>query len=369
VSRCDFASRLEEKAGPGVLPFLLPAGDDYGLERQSAFRHTPGMLEVRDLSLTISIQGQRVEAVSGVSLALMPGRVLGLVGESGCGKTLTAQAMLRLGEHQGVARAAGDILLDGDSLFSMQNGQLRKVRGGRIAMIFQEPMTALNPVFSIGSQITEVIRLHLKLDKAQARARALKLLDDVGMRDPESLLDQYPDALSGGMRQRVLIAMAMAAEPEYIIADEPTTALDVSVQKRIVTLLRGLQRERNLGMLLVTHDFGLVAEMCDDVAVMYAGQIVEAGEVAEIFDHPSHPYTRALMGCRPEIGRPGEPLAVIPGQVPPPGRWPEGCRFAPRCPHVQADCRSTAVALETWQQDAHRARCLHVPAMQEAASA
>ncbi|HXH72121.1 MAG TPA: ABC transporter ATP-binding protein, partial [Mariprofundaceae bacterium] len=203
------------------------------------------MLEVRDLSLTISIQGQRVEAVSGVSLTLTPGRVLGLVGESGCGKTLTAQAMLRLGEHQGVEKAGGDILLDGNSLFAMDNGVLRKVRGGRIAMIFQEPMTALNPVFSIGSQITEVIRLHLKLGKAEARARAARLLTDVGMQDAETILDQYPDALSGGMRQRVLIAMAMAAEPDYIIADEPTTALDVSVQKRIIGLLRGLQRDRN----------------------------------------------------------------------------------------------------------------------------
>ncbi|HXH72476.1 MAG TPA: oligopeptide/dipeptide ABC transporter ATP-binding protein, partial [Mariprofundaceae bacterium] len=164
------------------------------------------------------------------------------------------------------------------------------------------------------------------------------------------------------MRQRVLIAMAMAAEPDYIIADEPTTALDVSVQKRIIGLLRGLQRDRNLGMLLVTHDFGLVAEMCDDVAVMYAGQIVETGEVSQIFDRPAHPYTRALMGCRPEVGAPDGRLAVIAGQVPPPGQWPEACRFAPRCPYVREDCRKAAVGMDAWREAKHEARCLHVPA-------
>ncbi len=317
------------------------------------------MLEIRDLSLSVSIEGRRVEAVSGVSLQLQPGRVLGLVGESGCGKSLTAQSILRLGEHQGVEKTGGDILLDGDILFELDDQALRRVRGGRISMIFQEPMTALNPVFSIGSQIIEVIRLHLDLDRQQARARAIGLLRDVGMQDAERLLRQYPDALSGGMRQRVLIAMAMAADPDYIIADEPTTALDVSVQKRIIALLLNLQRRRNLGLLLVTHDFGLVAELCDDVAVMYAGQIVETGPVGEIFDHPAHPYTRALMGCRPEAFAGGETLAVIPGLVPPPGRWPAGCHFADRCAQVQADC-DAPVAVDAWRHGAHSARCLHV---------
>ncbi|MDX8406347.1 MAG: ABC transporter ATP-binding protein, partial [Mariprofundus sp.] len=212
------------------------------------------MLELTELSLSVSIQGESVEAVAGVSLQLKPGRVLGLVGESGCGKSMTAQAMLRLGEHQGVVKTGGDIRLDGHSLFSMDNEALRHIRGGRVAMIFQEPMTALNPVFSVGSQLIEVIRLHLDLDKQQARQRAIKLLQDVGMQEAEQLLTQYPNALSGGMRQRVLIAMAMAADPDYIIADEPTTALDVSVQKRIIALLLNLQKQRNLGLLLVTHD-------------------------------------------------------------------------------------------------------------------
>ena len=317
------------------------------------------MLQVQDLSLTVPLQRKHLTAVEGVSLSLQPGRVLGLVGESGCGKSITAQAILRLGEHQGVDRAAGDILLDDTSLFSMDESQLRKVRGGRIAMVFQEPMTALNPVFSIGSQITEVITLHLGLDGEKARARAIDLLQDVGMQDAESLLDQYPDALSGGMRQRVLIAMAMAGEPEYIIADEPTTALDVSVQKRIIQLLRALQQQKGLGMLLVTHDFGLVAELADDVAVMYAGQIVESGTVHQVFDHPAHPYTRALMGCRPEVSRPGSALPVISGQVPAPGSWPQGCHFAKRCAFADVMCEKS-VSLDAWRDNTHQARCVHV---------
>jgi peptide/nickel transport system ATP-binding protein len=317
------------------------------------------MLEIRNLSLSVSVQGQRVEAVSDVSLSLAPGRVLGLVGESGCGKSLTVQALLRLGEHQGVLKTSGDILLDGQSIFAMSDEKLRRMRGGHLAMIFQEPMTALNPVFSIGSQIIEVIRIHLKLNRDEATRRAIALLQDVGMQDAGQLLKQYPDALSGGMRQRVLIAMAMAADPDYILADEPTTALDVSVQKRIITLLLGLQKKRNLGLLLVTHDFGLVAEMCDDVAVMYAGQIVESGSAVEIFDRPAHPYTRALMACRPEMSEALKPLPVISGQVPGPGSWFDGCHFAPRCPLADQACASP-VRADAWAEGEHIARCLHV---------
>ncbi|MDX8401222.1 MAG: ABC transporter ATP-binding protein [Mariprofundaceae bacterium] len=320
-------------------------------------------LEVCALSLSVPTVEGDLEAVSGVSLRLTPGRVLGLVGESGCGKTLTAQALLRLGEHQGVRRTGGDVLLDGESLFAMDPERLRRVRGGRIAMIFQEPMTALNPVFSIGAQMTEVIRLHLPLDRRAARERAVSLLADVGLESPESLLSRYPDSLSGGMRQRVLIAMAMSADPDYIVADEPTTALDVSVQKRIIAMLRNLQRRKGLGLLLVTHDFGLVAEMCDDVAVMYAGQIVEYGPVAAIFDAPAHPYTRALMGCRPEAVPPDVPLPVIPGQVPAPGAWPAGCRFASRCPQAAAVC-DAPVEVDAWRsaEGDHCARCVRVGA-------
>jgi len=317
------------------------------------------MLEIKDLSLAVPMQQTAVQAVSHVSLSIKAGRVMGLVGESGCGKTLTAQSILRLGEHQGITKINGDIQLHGESVFAMSEKQLRKVRGGKVAMIFQEPMTALNPVFSIASQMLEVINLHLDLNRHDAKLHAIQLLEDVGLQDVEHLLQQYPDALSGGMRQRVLIAMAMSANPDYIIADEPTTALDVSVQKRIIALLRKLQQDKGLGMLLVTHDFGLVAEMCDDVVVMYAGEVVESGTVMDIFDHPAHPYTQALMGCRPEVAKSGQALTVIEGQVPAPGEWPEGCRFAERCPYADVDCQQP-VAADTWQDGEHIARCVHV---------
>ncbi len=317
------------------------------------------MLEIDDLSLTIPTTDGAKPAVTNVSLTLKPGQVLGLVGESGCGKTLTAQAILRLGESQGVERTSGRILLDGKDVFAMDEKSLRQVRGGRIAMIFQEPMTALNPVFTIGEQMCDVIRLHLGFNKQQARDRAIELLQDVGLQDAESLLKQYPDALSGGMRQRVLIAMAMSPEPDYIIADEPTTALDVSVQARIVELLKSLQQKRGLGMLLVTHDFGLVAELADFVAVMYAGHIVEFGSAKAMFDRPAHPYTKALMACRPEANTHGGDLAVIPGQVPVPGFWPAGCRFAPRCDLATNECKAP-VTVDAWHKKEHTARCLHV---------
>ncbi|MDX8411471.1 MAG: ABC transporter ATP-binding protein [Mariprofundaceae bacterium] len=324
------------------------------------------MLEIEHLSLGVPSADGLVPAVSDVSFALKPGQVLGLVGESGCGKTITAQSILRLGEHQGIGRMQGRMMLDGSDIFAMDEPQLQKVRGGRIGMVFQEPMTALNPVFSIGAQITEVIRLHQDVSRLQARGVAIKLLQDVGLREVDRLLEQYPDSLSGGMRQRVLIAMAMAGKPDYLIADEPTTALDVSVQARIVQLLRRLQQEHGVGMLLVTHDFGLVAELADDVAVMYAGQIVEQGPVARIFDHPAHPYTRALLGCRPEVAEEGKPLPVISGQVPLPGHWPAGCRFAGRCAWADGAC-GQAVADDAWVQGAHWARCIHVERIADAA--
>jgi len=317
------------------------------------------MLEIRNLSLSIPVRGEHILAVSDLSISLKAGKVLALVGESGCGKSLTAQSLLRLGEFQGVNKEAGDIFLHGQSLFEMSSKVLRKTRGGVVSMIFQEPMTALNPVFTIGSQILEVIALHTDLDKPAAKQRAMSLLADVGLQDGETLMQQYPDSLSGGMRQRILIAMAMAGEPEFIIADEPTTALDVSVQKRIIALLRSLQRDKGLGMLLVTHDFGLVAEMADEVAVMYAGEIVEYASVTDIFDKPSHPYTQALMNCRPETARDTRELTVISGNVPSPGSWAKGCRFAPRCHLAEKRCEQP-VALDAWSADKHLARCIRV---------
>jgi len=317
------------------------------------------MLEIEHLSLSVPSSDGPITAVSDVTLTLEPGRVLGLVGESGCGKSITAQTVLRLGEHQGIERTSGTVRLDGQDVFAMQEHELHVLRGGRVSMIFQEPMTALNPVFSIGAQITEVIRLHLDLTSIEIRKRAVSLLADVGLQQPEQLLRQYPGSLSGGMRQRVLIAMAMAAKPDYIIADEPTTALDVSVQARIIDLLRKLQREKGLGMLLVTHDFGLIAELADEVAVMYAGHIVEYASVTSIFDYPAHPYTRALMNCRPEAASRGISMPAISGQVPVPGAWPTGCRFAPRCAFADVYCEQ-AVGEHAWHDGSHWARCVHV---------
>jgi len=325
------------------------------------------MLEIEHISLGVPTSAGLMPAVSDVSLTLKPGQVLGLVGESGCGKTLCAQSILRLGEHQGIERIKGRILLDGNDIFDMSDTQLQRLRGGRIGMVFQEPMTALNPVFSIGAQIIEVIRLHQNASGDKVRDIALALLGDVGLRDAAELLDQYPDALSGGMRQRVLIAMAMAGKPDYMIADEPTTALDVSVQARIVQLLRRLQLDHGMGMLLVTHDFGLVAELADDVAVMYAGQIVELGPVEKIFDHPAHPYTIALLSCRPEVAEQGKPMPAITGHVPLPGQWPAGCRFASRCAWADSDC-AREVKEKSWHRDSHWARCIHVDRIAEAAT-
>ncbi len=314
------------------------------------------MLKVQNISLSVQVDGAWVQAVRDVSFTLQQGRVLALVGESGCGKSLTAQALLRLGEHQGVRRDHGDVLLRGESIFAFDRERLRRMRGGQVAMVFQEPMTALNPVFTIESQMVDVIRNHLPLGKREARARALKLLADVELDEPEQLLGRYPGELSGGMRQRVLIAMALSADAEVLVADEPTTALDVSVQKKILALLRSLQRSRNLALLLVTHDFGVVAEMADEVAVMYAGEIVEQAEVHALFDHPAHPYTQALMACRPDRAARGEALPMIGGQVPSPGSWPKGCHFADRCPRADAACRAQAVALSEGE---HRVRCIH----------
>ncbi|MDQ6962246.1 MAG: ABC transporter ATP-binding protein [Mariprofundaceae bacterium] len=315
------------------------------------------MLEIKNLSLGIHTSKGLTQAVSDVSFQIKPGKVLGLVGESGCGKTLTAQSILRLGEHQGVKVMGGDVLLNGKSVFDLSSKQLCQFRGAQVSMVFQEPMTALNPVFSIGSQMIEVIRLHLGLSKKEARQRAVSLLKDVGLLKVERILDQYPDSLSGGMRQRVLIAMAISAKPAYIIADEPTTALDVSVQSKIIELLKKLQRENQVGLLLVSHDFGLIAELADDVAVMYAGQIVEYAPVNAIFDRPLHPYTRFLMACRPEVVEDGQALPVIEGHVPLPGQWEKGCRFYHRCHLHQDQCRESDIALRS-MDDQQKLRCV-----------
>ncbi len=319
------------------------------------------LLEIKNLVTAFHTPAGRVPAVDGVSLAIERGKTLGLVGESGCGKSVTAMSILRLVASPGVIES-GEILLakDGGSvdLTKLPEAELRKIRGGRIGMIFQEPMTSLNPVFTIGDQIIEAIRLHAPVSREQARQKALEMLALVRLADPEQRLAAYPHQLSGGMRQRVMIAMALACDPDLVIADEPTTALDVTIQAQILELLADLRRRLGTAILLITHDLGVVAETCDDVAVMYAGQIVERAPAAELFARPRHPYTIGLLAARPGTGgRHDGPLKTIPGMVPPPQHFPTGCRFHPRCAFARLPhCAQEPPALRP-VAPGHEARC------------
>jgi peptide/nickel transport system ATP-binding protein len=329
------------------------------------------LLEIRNLVTAFRTPAGRVPAVDGVSLSIERGRTLGLVGESGCGKSVTAMSVLRLVAAPGVIEA-GEILLAGGragerpvDLVTLSEPGLRQVRGGRIGMIFQEPMTSLNPVFTVGDQIAEAVRLHRDVPRAAARARALEMLRLVRMADPERRLDEYPHQLSGGMRQRVMIAMALACEPDLVIADEPTTALDVTIQAQILELLADLRRRLGTAILLITHDLGVVAETCDEVAVMYAGKIVERAPTAELFARPLHPYTIGLLAARPEAGRRAAsrgPLATIPGMVPPAWDFPPGCRFHPRCGFARVDAMGDCAAVPPELREfspGHFVRCHH----------
>jgi oligopeptide/dipeptide ABC transporter ATP-binding protein len=297
------------------------------------------LLEVRDLRVSFPASGGgTIHPVDGVSFTLERGRTLALVGESGCGKSLTGLALLRLVPSPGRVDTSSAIRLAGTDLMSLDETAMRAVRGGRIGMVFQDPMTSLNPVLTAGDQIAEAIRAHRAVARRDARARAEALLGEVGIADPARRLDEYPHQLSGGMRQRVMIAIALAAEPEIIIADEPTTALDVTVQAQILELLDRLRQERGMAVLLITHDLGVVAGRADDMCVMYAGQIVERASTRQVFEAPAHPYTRGLFGSVPTITGPRERLTPIAGSVPPPNAWPGGCRFGPRCPERFARC-------------------------------
>jgi peptide/nickel transport system ATP-binding protein len=332
------------------------------------------LLEINNLVTAFHTPAGRVPAVDGVSLSIERGKTLGLVGESGCGKSVTAMSILRLVAAPGVIEA-GEILLrdasgSGLNLVTLPEPRLREVRGGRIGMIFQEPMTSLNPVFTIGDQIAEAVLLHRDVSRAEARGRALEMLELVRIADPKRRLDEYPHQLSGGMRQRVVIAMALACEPDLIIADEPTTALDVTIQAQILDLLADLRQRLGTAILLITHDLGVVAETCDDVAVMYAGRIVEQAPAAALFAKPRHPYTIGLLAARPERGgRAGERatgrLRTIPGMVPAPQHFPAGCRFHPRCAFARLpEC---AGAMPELQEVAtgHFVRCPYADALGE----
>ena len=298
------------------------------------------LLAVESLTVAFESEAGARRVVEETSFALEAGRTLGLVGESGCGKSVTAMSIMRLLPSPPSRVLGGRILFEDKDLLALPADEMRAIRGDRIGMVLQEPMTSLNPVLSVGFQIEEVLRLHRGLSGAKARVQALEMLRHVGIGAPERRLGQYPHQLSGGLRQRVMIAMALVCRPRLLIADEPTTALDVTIQAQILDLLRRLKRELGMALLLITHDLGVVAEMCDAVAVMYAGRIVERAGAEALFRHPRHPYTHGLLAARPRLVPKGGKLPTIAGTVPPPGRRGIGCSFADRCPRVLARCRS-----------------------------
>ena len=317
----------------------------------------PALLEVEDLTVAFPAHGREVEVVRALSLRLAAGEFVGLVGESGSGKSMTALAVLGLLPPRAALRARR-LELEGRSLLGLPEEEMRRVRGGRIAMIFQEPMTALNPVLTIGFQIAEAIQAHRSVSRRQALARAAELLELVAIPRAAERLSDYPHQLSGGQRQRAMIAIALAAQPQLLIADEPTTALDVTIQAQVLALLLELQERLGLTVLLITHDLGVIAETCDRALVMYAGRIVEEAPVGTLFAGASHPYTRGLLAAEPDLGSGGvgEPLPAIPGQIPDPARLPTGCAFHPRCGDVMPHC-SDAVPPLFQLGAAHRAAC------------
>ena len=313
------------------------------------------LLEIRDLQTHFHTDDGVVRAVDGVSLVLEAGKTLAVVGESGSGKSVTSLSILRLIAEPPGRIAGGSIRFRGRELLTLAPRELRAVRGREISMIFQEPMTSLNPVYTCGEQILEAIVLHEKVSRAEARTRAIEMLRLVGIPSPEQRVDEYPHQMSGGMRQRVMIAMALACRPAILIADEPTTALDVTIQAQILELLKRLQAELGMAVLLITHDLGVVAETADTVAVMYAGQVVEACDVRAAFVRPLHPYTAGLLHSLPRLGETRETLRVIPGSVPNPVAFPQGCRFHPRCPVAIEKCREMPALEEI--EPGHSARC------------
>jgi oligopeptide/dipeptide ABC transporter ATP-binding protein len=304
------------------------------------------LLRVENLRTYFDTRSGVMKAVDGINLEVRESSTLGIVGESGSGKSVTALSIMRLIERPGRVLPGSHIYFEGKDLAAISERELEGVRGNRMSMVFQEPMTSLNPVHTVGNQIIEAIRLHRRVSARQSRERAIELLELVGISSPERRVDAFPHQMSGGMRQRVMTAMALACEPKLLIADEPTTALDVTIQAQILELLRELRDRLAMAVILITHDLGVVAEMCDDVAVMYAGQVVEQGPVEAVFRSPQHPYTEALLRSIPLLGMTkAEPLNVIPGMVPSALRWPVGCRFAARCSYASDHCHREPPAL------------------------
>lgn len=305
------------------------------------------ILEVKNLSTTFRTERGDLKAIDGVSFEVYKGEILGVVGESGCGKSVTSQSILRLYDEKYTAKYDGEILLDGKNIFDIPLKKMQEIRGAKISMVFQDALSSLNPVLKIGDQIMEPLRIHQKLGKKEARERALEMLRLVGIPAPDKRIDQYPHELSGGMRQRVMIAIALACRPQLLIADEPTTALDVTIQAQIMDLIVDLNKKLDMGVILITHDLAVVAETCSRVVVMYLGQIVEEADVNDIFDNPKHPYTLGLIKSIPRLdGDPNERLYMIKGTVPLLNQIPNGCRFAPRCPYATDKCRTNMPELK-----------------------
>ena len=318
------------------------------------------ILEVSDLEVEFAVDDGKIKVLDGVSFKVAPGQTLGIVGESGCGKSVTSLAIMGLLPRPHGQVVAGSIRFQGEELLAMQPDQMYKVRGNRISMIFQEPMTALNPVQTVGDQLMEVFSLHRPdFSKAQRKEAAIAMLQKVGIPEPAQRFAVYPHNLSGGMRQRVMIAMALACEPDLLICDEPTTALDVTIQAQILDLMKALQAQTGMAIIFITHDLGVVAELCDEVVVMYAGRAVERADIFELFDHPRHPYTHGLMASIPRLEDvPKSLLKTIKGQVPALHEMPAGCRFSNRCPHATEICVSTIPATEQLS-DRHAVACHH----------
>ncbi|MBW7455797.1 ABC transporter ATP-binding protein [Paenibacillus sepulcri] len=303
------------------------------------------LLEISGLKTEFTSDGRIIPAVDGVDLTIKKGEIVGVVGESGCGKSVTSLSVMRLLPRKGARISAGSIRYNGTDLLKLSEDEMRKVRGNEIAMIFQDPMTSLNPVYTIGAQLSEAVILHRGYSKKEARSHVIEMLKSVHIPRADKLIDEYPHQLSGGMRQRVMIAMAMSCSPDLLIADEPTTALDVTIQAQILELMRELQNKQGTSIMFITHDLGVVYEMCDRVLVMYAGQIVEQADVATIFEKPSHPYTQGLLKSIPQFDKVQARLDSISGQVPLPGTVKQGCRFASRCPAVHPKCLAEAPPL------------------------
>jgi oligopeptide/dipeptide ABC transporter ATP-binding protein len=319
-------------------------------------------LSVKDLVVEYTAEGQVIHAVNGVSFDLKRGRTFGLVGETGAGKTSTAKAILRILPDPPAKIKSGEITLDGEDLLKISEKEMRKIRGHKVSMIFQDPMTALNPIMKVGEQIAEVIKLHNNISKNDADERGMKMLEKVGI--PRERFNEYPHQFSGGMKQRVVIAIALACSPELLLADEPTTALDVTIQAQVLEMINKLKDDFNTSMIMISHNLGVVAEVCDDVGVIYAGEIIEKGSKEAIFDHPTHPYTLGLFKAVPHLYDEEDRLSPIAGLPPDPSNLPVGCHFNPRCPLATEECRSEKIALREIAPG-HFCRCIKASGAEE----